>query len=334
MVSIDRLNWITSVPVGIPVCLLGILGNLVSIGVWMRFVRKRIGSSPSSAIYFIALGIADTGLLVFFLLTDGFPKAFGSSMAKSYAFVWFHAYVGFPLFFFFIVASIWLLVGVTINRLIMVRFPLLGRRHCTVNRTCIAIGCILAFCFIINFPHFFNYEPIHSKHSSKARMIPTAYSQQGSAKNYEFWVHCMFLVLAPWFSIAVLNAWLVITLLYKTKEFQELEQNQDKITERQKQDRQITKVLLTVTFAFLILLAWQCVNQCFFMLQFGKEEGSHQWTFVQETYAFAKLGVVLNSSINCMLYCFSGSTFRKELRRLVTRAEDTISRRTSTPMKT
>ena len=80
----------------------------------------------------------------------------------------------------------------------------------------------------------------------------------------------MFLVLAPWFSIAVLNAWLVITLVYKTKEFQELEQNQDKITERQKQDRQITKVLLTVTFAFLILLAWQCVNQCFFMLEYGK----------------------------------------------------------------
>ena len=83
-------------------------------------------------------------------------------------------------------------------------------------------------------------------------------------------VHCMFLVLVPWGSIAVLNAWIISTLMYNTKAFNELSNNDDKVTERQKQDRQITKVLLTVTFAFLILLAWQCVNQCFFMLEFGK----------------------------------------------------------------
>ena len=85
-------------------------------------------------------------------------------------------------------------------------------------------------------------------------------------------VHCMFLVLVPWGSIAVLNAWIISTLMYNTKAFKELSNSDDKVTERQKQDRQITKVLLSVTFAFLILLAWQCVNQCFFMLEFGKSK--------------------------------------------------------------
>ena len=80
----------------------------------------------------------------------------------------------------------------------------------------------------------------------------------------------MFLVLVPWGSIAILNAWIVTTLLYNSKQFQELERDPNKVAERHKQDKQITRTLLTVTFTFLILLAWQCINQCFFMLKFGE----------------------------------------------------------------
>ena len=65
----------------------------------------------------------DSGLLFFFLMTDSLPAAIGKSMEHSYGFNWFYCYVGFPVFFFCIVASIWLTVGVAVNRLIMVRFP-------------------------------------------------------------------------------------------------------------------------------------------------------------------------------------------------------------------
>ena len=118
------LAWITSVPLGIPICLLGLFGNVISICVWRRYIRKKIGSSPSSSIYFIALGVIDSGLLIFFLLTDSLPAAVGSSVRDTYGYNWFFSYIGFPVFFFFIVASIWLLVGLTINRVITVRFPL------------------------------------------------------------------------------------------------------------------------------------------------------------------------------------------------------------------
>ena len=82
----------------------------------------------------------------------------------------------------------------------------------------------------------------------------------------------MFLVLVPWGSIAVLNSWIIVTMVHNSKQFQELEADEEKISDRRRQDRQITKTLLTVTFAFLILLAWQCINQCFFMLKFGEGE--------------------------------------------------------------
>ena len=92
--------------------------------IWLRFIRKKIGSSSTSAIYFVALGAVDSGLLVFFLLTDSIPRVVGKHMTDSYSYGVFYSYFGFPWFFFFIVASIWMLVGLTVNRLIMVRFPL------------------------------------------------------------------------------------------------------------------------------------------------------------------------------------------------------------------
>lgn len=35
----------------------------------------------------------------------------------------------------------------------------------------------------------------------------------------------------------------------------------------QKKENQLTKLLLTLTFTFLALIALQCITQCFFMLQ-------------------------------------------------------------------
>jgi len=313
-----------------PLCIFGIIGNIISIAVWLRFIHKKIGTTPSSAMFFVALGFADSGLLIFFLLTDSIPKAVGPAMSNSYAFGWFYAYIGFPFFFFFIVASIWMVVGIAVNRLVVVRFPIKARYHCTKERTYIAIGLILAFCFIINFPHFFNFKPVHA--DGRSQYIETDYAKKGSAQNYEFWVHCMFLVLFPWGSIAIINAWIISALFYNTKKFRDIEMDPKKVAEREQQDRQITRTLLMVTFTFLILLAWQCINQCFFMLKYGKTSKGQKWQMVEETYAFAKLGVVVNSSINCILYCFSGPTFRKELRRVFVRSDDTTTtQRSSTP---
>eukprot|EP00794_Sanderia_malayensis_P019594 gene19594-21522_t len=330
----DGLGWITLVPISIPVCILGLIGNILSIFVWRRFIKKKIGSSQTSSVYFIALGAVDSGLLIFFFLTNSLKELGGDdstggqrSFIDTYAYNWFFSYVGFPVFFFFIVASIWVTVGLTVNRFIVVRFPVQARNYCSVKRTYVAIAAILAFCFIINFPHFFNYAPgcddtgpvTADRRCSHWASVDTAYAKRGSAVQYEFWVHCMFLVLAPWATIAVLNAWIIVTLLRSTKGFKQLHEhdNDNKaVDQRKKQDRQITKVLLTVTFAFLILLAWQCINQCFFMLKVGKNTHPDNWKLVESTYDFARLGVVLNSSINCFLYCFSGSTFRRELARL------------------
>ncbi len=129
----SNLDWITSVILGITLCIIGIIGNTISICVWRRFMRKKIGSTQSSSVYFIALAVVDTGLLVFFFLTNSL-KDIGDTVQHTYAYNWFYSYIGFPMFFFFIVASIWLVVGLTINRLIVVRFPVkVGPTFCEID---------------------------------------------------------------------------------------------------------------------------------------------------------------------------------------------------------
>ena len=79
----------------------------------------------------------------------------------------------------------------------------------------------------------------------------------------------------------------------------------------------MTKMLLAVTFTFLVLLAWQCITQCFWMLKYGKHDADQsKWIMVDTSFAVAKMGVIINSSINWCLYCITSSLFRKQLKKL------------------
>ena len=79
--------------------------------------------------------------------------------------------------------------------------------------------------------------------------------------------------------------------------------------------------LLTVTITFLLLLAAECLSRCFYLQNFGKREEkiTHTWGVVKDTYSIASLGLVLHASLNCFLYCLTGTMFKKELRRTFSR---------------
>ena len=294
-------------PVGIIVSIFGLLGNAISILVWRRILKKNTAGNKSTGIYLLVLGIADSGLLVFFLLTDSLPVSF-PSVSSTAPFCFFYAYIGFPLFFFFIAVSIWLVVGVTLNRFLMVLFPIKSKKWCSKSRAYLGIIIISVCCFIINVPHFFNFRPQET--NGTYSIAQTEYAASGGSKNYEFWVHCMFLVLAPWASIAFFNGGIIYSLMKRANAIK-AKFGESKNKEREAKDKQMTVMLLTVTFSFLILLAFQCITQCFYMLKFGS--GTSKWDLVDKSYAFAKMGVVFYSAINFVLYCCTGTQFRKEL---------------------
>lgn len=239
---------------------------------------------------------------------------------KTYAsfFAWF----AFPMMFFFVVSSIWMVVCVTLNRYLMIRYPTKVRNIYSGWRTHAIMALFLAFSFVVNIPHFFTYRV-----SESGSVVASDYGASKGSLMYEFWVHCIFLVLAPWFSIAVLNALIIRKLSQQMKKFQTPAPSKDRLdipspaeapkkpSKVERREMEMTRTLLSVTFTFLLFLLWQCLTQCFYMQNFDKDkqDTSRSWHYVDSSQAFAQLGVVLNSSVNWLLYCFTGSTFRKEM---------------------
>lgn len=112
-----KLHWASSAVMGPTIALLGIIGNVLSIVVW---IRKAMRSSTGN--YLIALAAVDISVLVLFLLTDSIIYLYPLA-AVSPAYGKFYAFVGYPIFYFSVIFSIWMLVAVTVDRFIQVWFP-------------------------------------------------------------------------------------------------------------------------------------------------------------------------------------------------------------------
>ena len=71
----EHMHWISSVPLGITIATIGLIGNSLSVLIWYRILKKRIDSHSSTSIFLIALGIADFCYLLLFILTQSLPAA-------------------------------------------------------------------------------------------------------------------------------------------------------------------------------------------------------------------------------------------------------------------
>lgn len=114
MAVAQKMHYITSAYCGPVLMVLGVIGNVLSIMVW-----QKKSMSSSTGVYLIAQAVNDIGVLVFFFLTDSLMVLL-PSVKTYYSFGVFHVYIGWPMFYFFVVNSIWTLVGVTVDRYIKV----------------------------------------------------------------------------------------------------------------------------------------------------------------------------------------------------------------------
>lgn len=300
----QKMHYATSVVVGPIFVILGMIGNILSIVVWTRRHMK-----SSTGRYLTALAVADIGVLLFFILTDT-VKMLHPELVNNPAYAFIYAYLGYPFFFLSIVCSIWFMVGVTVDRFIMVCLITKAKEYCNETRANVGIGLISGLCFLINLPHFWSFEVNWdwTANSTGDALMKTEFQKGEGGIRYEFWIHCIFLVLVPWFTVFTLNL-LIISKIGKTNRKMSSKKTAQAADKSRHSENQITRLLLIVTFTFLFLLGCQCITQCFYMLM---PDGFDK-NIIDEAFAVAKLGVIINSSINFFLYCLSGRRFRQEL---------------------
>jgi len=114
MSAAKKMHYITSSYCGPVFIILGLIGNVFSMIIW-----KKKAMSCSTGVYLFAQAMNDIGVLIFFFFTDCL-LVLAPSVKYSYTFGVFHAYIGWPMFYFFVINSIWTLVGVTVDRYIKV----------------------------------------------------------------------------------------------------------------------------------------------------------------------------------------------------------------------
>lgn len=130
MTTAKKMHFITSSYFGTIFVIVGLIGNVLSILVWKR---KKMRSSTGT--YLIGQAIADGGLLIFFFITDSL-RMMAPVIDTSYVYGVFFSFIGYPIFFLFVVCSIWFTVGVTVDRYIQVCWITQAK-----VKMCVNLGC-------------------------------------------------------------------------------------------------------------------------------------------------------------------------------------------------
>ena len=88
------------------------------------------------------------------------------------------------------------------------------QEYCNEKRANVGISMISGLCFLVNVPHFWSFTVDWSQGQGAGAangttggpaLVKTDFQKGEGGMRYEFWVHCIFLVLVPWFSVFTLN---------------------------------------------------------------------------------------------------------------------------------
>ena len=82
---------------------------------------------------------------------------------------------------------------------------------CSQKMAVFGIVLISVLCFIVNTPHFGSHYaiPDADRDAGAPAYDVTEFGKGKGSQLYEFWVHCMFLVLVPWIIILSLNLMII-----------------------------------------------------------------------------------------------------------------------------
>ncbi|XP_067648910.1 FMRFamide receptor-like [Haliotis asinina] len=292
----------------------GVVCNIFSfVGIGGNTITMMVLSSPemksSTSIFLIVLAMFDSCVLINMLIANTRWLLFYS----PYSSVYFHYFMQPALPIMYGVTNIshtgstYTVVAVTVERYIAVCHPLKAASFCTISRaikTCVAIFIV---CLIYSFPRYFEmYLKWDWVPEFNQTMLVVDYSDMA----YSYWYLTVYLVyinvivkfIIPGVLLVVLNT-IMVRKLYRTKP--NLQKQERKGNEKER----FTAMVLAVVVVFLVSLAAACLELIMYEVDSAMvlEECSEICGYIS---GIGQLAVVINSSINFLLFCFFGQKFR------------------------
>ena len=288
---------------GMPIVLLGTLGNLLTIIV---LCRKNMRKLPAS-IFLLALAVVDTMFLYLEIfhnwylgLTDIFLRNTNITLCQLMRFLqvtvqW---------------TSAWIIVSVTFQRLIAVCIPFKVKRLNTRTASCVSVITITTVSAIVSSHFFVTYHKAEYVRNNKTVINECAKRDPNFVYNIWPWIDIMVGSILPFILLIVCNCIIISRVLSSNKQFakkqrEAQQQSNAKVTN-------MTVMLLTLSFSFLIFTLPVMVY--FLGRRYWNTDGDpHTKQKLRLFYTVASTLQGINHAVHFLLYSVSGTTFRKEL---------------------
>ena len=240
----------------------------------------------------------------------------------------------YPFAILFQIATVWINVGMSIDRFVAIHFPLRSLKYCTISNAKRIIKFIFLFAVLYSLPRFFEYHTIvnkiklntHNNNNETIEMIFFEHTKVGQSKAYKmivyFWMYLLFQSVVPLILLALINFSLVYSVKTSGKFVNRLNSNfSTRLTKikskrmlkiiynKEKTRKETTIMLISVVILFICLHTPSVICNFMHSLNHDKEPSVR---IIALCYVGNFL-IITNSSTNFFTYCLFNRRFRQEL---------------------
>ena len=267
----------------------GLLGNIIII-----IITLKMKPFNSTSLFITSLAVVDLCIICVRIAMKSLPL-YTTIICQSMLYL----YNAIPML------SNYILLFWTVERFIAVQFPLRVGEICTVKRTVVSIVAIGVVSFAINIAWSVSYV-------APPTGIGCAIQKDKREFVYKVWykVDASIFIFIPMIIIFLCNITIIYRLQQSTKRHQQMTSNEESRQKREKEQRNTTITLLSVSFAFLILHTPLAIYNCMAMSAaiLKDQEERATWNFVNS------VGLTMaefQNSINFYLYFLTGRRYRQ-----------------------
>ncbi|CAF3371793.1 unnamed protein product [Rotaria socialis] len=289
--------------IGMVLSLFGIVGNIITVLVLISPSMR----TTSTNIYLTALSCSNILFLLIFIPSYSLRYLIGYELYKTnqppFAFeILLTRLPTSPIYNTILLSIIYLTIAVSMDRLILVQFPLKARQILTQRATLITIILIYAFSIVYCIPYWLEQRYVPDLKTCVLTSIG-----QRIHKYTRIYIYIPVVYLIPFATLTCINVTIIQNLIAKKRRKKHL---CGKANKKKQADYHITLMLVTVVIVFvlcqlplLILNAWYAIDP----------HGSYHNFLFQSLNIIGILLIVFNTSTNFLLYCFFGQKFRQTL---------------------
>ncbi|XP_013379691.1 FMRFamide receptor [Lingula anatina] len=306
----DFLAFQYVIEIGIigPMCIFGLIGNALSFVILFR----ENGSSPT---FFLlrTVAVADSLMLVTSLLMYVVPGLMHYFKMDSYSH--YKAYTAVSIWPFAMMAqtsTIWMVLVVAIERYIAICWPTKARMLCTISHARKEVIGVTIFSVLFNIPRFFeNYITEDGCSMKMSFDFTELYNNPNYRIFYTVVLYSLVNAVIPLITVSFIN----INLTCSLRQASKARKNMGvpiKVLEK-KSESSITLVLVLIVVVFIICQVPAMITHIWGEIIYHLAEHS---TLMNYRYfaVFSNVMVILNSSLNFLIYCAVGKRFRKLLK--------------------